>query len=137
MRPGIRLGLVFYGGVLRRLAKSVKTHGVQDIETFQSFKTAGYVADSIITHMAHMDFSRRIGKHFQKVEFLFGGIDLRAESFALLPDILPLFLYLFKVVMHSFNFCLISSLRPGSKRRFWHYPWESLRSWEYSLISDG
>ena len=63
MGPGIRLGLILDGGVFRRLAKGVKAHRMQNLTAFQPLVTAIDIADGIIAHMAHMDFSRRIGKH--------------------------------------------------------------------------
>src|SRR3989338_5777283 len=106
MRPYIRLGFVFYGRVLRRLAKGVKTHRMQDIVTLHPFIAAVGIADSVIAHMAHMDFSRRIRKHLQEIIFLTLGIRTDVKNFMLPPIFLPLFFNFSKMVSHSLYSCL-------------------------------
>jgi len=98
MGPYIRLGFIFYGGIFRRLAKGVKTHGMQNTETLYHFIPCSDITDGVVPDMAHMDFSRGIRKHLQQVIFLFSGVILRAESLILEPDSLPFFFDFFEWV---------------------------------------
>ncbi len=66
-----RMGPVLDRGVFRRHPEGIPAHRVQHIESLHPLETGDHVTDSIITDVAHVNPTRRIGEHLQQVVFLF------------------------------------------------------------------
>src|SRR5260370_23795601 len=64
-------------GLFGRLTKTVPTNRMQNIETLQALEPRKSIADGIITHVAHVQESRRVRQHFEAVKLFTRGIKLR------------------------------------------------------------
>ncbi len=83
---------MFDCGVFRRLAKSVIAHRVKHIKALHHFKTGNHIRNRVITDMAHVDFSRRVRKHFKDIIFGLSRIKRNFKSFLFVPSFTPLVL---------------------------------------------
>ena len=75
--------------VFRRKAEGIPSHRMQDIESLRRFKAGDHVALRIIPDVSHVNFSRRIGEHFQRVVFRPPVLLLGFKSFGFFPGSLP------------------------------------------------
>jgi len=62
---------------------------MEDIKALHFFIPGHHVPNRVIPHMAHVDLSRRIGKHFKKIIFFFLGILCHLKELLVFPDLLP------------------------------------------------
>ena len=62
---------------------------MQNVEALHGAETCNYVADGIVTNMAHVQVARRIGEHFQNVGFRLILIHLYFKGFVFFPVFLP------------------------------------------------
>ena len=115
MGPFCRMDRMFDGRVFRRHAEGVPAHGVQHVETAGSFVARYDIAEGVIAHMAHMDASRRIGKHLQHIVFFPIVIDLDPETVTGFPDLAPLILDRFGVI--PCHRCTVRRHRRASRPR--------------------
>ena len=77
------------GGVFGGQAEGVPSHGMHDVESLHTLETRHYVADGVVTYMAHVQVSRRIGKHFQHIVFFFVLVDMTGVGLFVFPAGLP------------------------------------------------
>ena len=84
----------------------VIAHGMQHVKAFQAFVARIYVAGNIAQGVSHVQScSRRIGEHVEHVEFRAVMVYFAFVGVIVTPVLLPLFLYLFIVIVHYFS-CL-------------------------------
>ncbi len=98
IRPGLRVHLALDGRVLRRQAKGVPAHRMQDVEATRALIAGEHVAHHIVAHMADVDAPRRIGEHLEHIIFRLGGIFLGAVDFLPVPNFAPM-LFAFRCVI--------------------------------------
>jgi hypothetical protein len=87
--PLLGVNPVFDGRVLGRHAQSIPADGMEDVVSPHHLESGDDVADGIIADVAHMNPARRIGVHFQGVEFGPGGILGGGEGVLFVPHFLP------------------------------------------------
>ena len=87
--PFFRRNIVFDSSVFSRHTKGVPAHRMQNVEALHSAETCDYVADGIVTNMAHVQVAGRIGEHFQNVGFRLILIHLYFKGFVFFPVFLP------------------------------------------------
>jgi hypothetical protein len=68
--PLCRRDLVLHGGILRRQAECIPSHGLQDILTLHALIAADDIADGVVAHVTHVQASAGIGEHGQAIELL-------------------------------------------------------------------
>ena len=89
VRPDARMDVMLDGGVFGGQAEGVPSHGMHDVESLHTLETRHYVADGVVTYMAHVQVSRRIGKHFQQIVFFFVLVDMTGVGLFVFPAGLP------------------------------------------------
>ncbi len=78
-----------HGGILGRHAESIPPHGVEYIVTLGAHVARNHIAHGIVSHMAHVNAARRIGKHLKDIIFRLVQALLGLEGALLLPALLP------------------------------------------------
>ena len=102
--PGRGMNIVFDGGIFSRHPESVPSHGVKYIFSAHPFISGNHITDGIVSHMAHVDFSRGIRKHLQKIIFFFRGFFQYFENIVFIPVFLPFRLNFMRVIFHILFF---------------------------------
>ena len=89
------------GVLLCGKAKGVITHGMQHIEALQALVTGKDITGNVSQRMAYMK-TRTTGvrEHVQHIVFGFVLVDLGLIRLVLGPPFLPLFLDLYKIIIH-------------------------------------
>ena len=87
--PGLGMDLALHGGVLRRHAEGVPSHGMEHIEPHGALEARDHVAHRVVAHVPHMDAPRRVGEHFQHVVFRPRILVAGGEDAPLFPHLLP------------------------------------------------
>ncbi len=77
------------GGVFRRHAEGVPTHGMEDVETLHPLVAGDDVPDGIVADMTDMNLPGRVGEHFQEIILFLAGIFLCRKGLLLFPVTLP------------------------------------------------
>ena len=90
--------------LLGRQTIGVITHGMQHVEAFQALVTRIDVAGNVTQRMSHVQTcSRGIWEHVENVELGATVVNFALIGVIFTPILLPLFLYLFIVVVHLFS----------------------------------
>src|SRR5476651_1202089 len=97
------MGLLLDRRVLGGKAERIPAHGMQHVEALGALVARDHVALRVVAHVAHVDASRRIGKHLEHVVFRPGLIHDGAKGLASVPDLLPLGLGLAEVIALGFG----------------------------------
>ena len=96
------------GILLGRQTISIIAHGMQHIEAFQTLVTCINVTGNITQGMSHMQTrSRRIREHIEYIELRTVIIYFTFVGVMFTPILLPLFLYIFIVIVHFLYIVLI------------------------------
>ena len=82
--------------ILSRHTESIPTHGMKHIPPEHTLITGHNIANRIVADMTHMDFSRRIREHLQKVVFLSAAAG--GKGLILKPLSLPFFFDYMRVI---------------------------------------
>ena len=94
------MGARLDGMLFCREAERVPTNRMQDVEPFRALVTGEDVGRSVTLWMTNMQTrARRIREHVEDIEFLPRRVVLRAERTILLPECLPVRLYVMEVVV--------------------------------------
>ena len=94
-----RLDGILLGGQ----AVGIIAHGMQHVETALALVARIDVAGDVAQRMSHVQTrSRRIREHIQHIELGTVIVDVALVGVMLTPVLLPLFLYLFKIVIHFY-----------------------------------
>src|SRR6266571_4397146 len=84
--------------LLSRLAKAVPTDRMQHVESAQSLVPGQRVADRIIAHVAHVQITRWVRQHLERVEFWSRIVIARFKRACIGPTLLPLLFYFFRKI---------------------------------------
>ncbi len=76
---------LFDGGVLRRQAEGVPTHGLQYVLAQHALVAGDHVPDGVVAHMPHVEAPGGVGEHGQAIEFLPGRVFHRLEGSVFFP----------------------------------------------------
>ena len=82
--------------VFCRQAKCIPSHRRQHIKTFHNFIPGYHVSNNIISAVANMKGSRRIGKHHQAIVFWLFGAWIHFKQILITPILLPFWFNLIK-----------------------------------------
>src|SRR5450830_839708 len=91
---------MFNGSVFRRQPEGVPTHRVEHMKALHTFVTGHHITYGIVSHMAHVQFTRWVGEHFQAVIFWLAGKVRYSIKVAFCPPSLPFFLYFIKFILN-------------------------------------
>ncbi len=87
-RPARGRHAVGDGRVLGRQAEGVPAHRLQHVHALHAHVTGQRIADRVISHVAHVQAARRVGKHRQAVELATPGFLTRHEAGLSVPIVL-------------------------------------------------
>ena len=92
------------GILLSGKAISVISHGMQHVKSFQALVTRIDVTGYVAKGMSHVQAcSRRIRKHIEHIELGTAIVNFTFVGVMFTPILLPLFLYLIKIIVHFFS----------------------------------
>ncbi len=101
--PG-RVRVVGDGRVFGGHAEGVPAHRVEHVKPPEPLVAGHHISDGVVSHVAHVDLARRIGKHLQQVVFFPARVFFDLEQVLLLPDGLPPGLDCFRIVAFVHRF---------------------------------
>ncbi len=87
--PFARVDLAFHRGIFGRHSERVPAHRVEHFHALHPPAAREHVAHGVIAHMAHVDASRRVGKHLEHVGLGLGAAAVGDERSLLFPALLP------------------------------------------------
>ena len=101
-----------YGVLLCGQAVSVISHGIQDIETLQTFVTGINVRSDVSQRMSHMQTcAAGVGEHVQYIIFLLCFVFRHLVGFIFYPSFLPFLFNLSEIVFHNgFYYIIVENL---------------------------
>jgi len=101
------------GVLLRRQAKRIVAHGMQNLVALVPLESRINVTGDVAQRVSHVQpCPRRVGEHIQHIELGFGGAGLGFEGLLFGPVLLPLGLYFEKIVLHLL-ICRVRRLNYG------------------------
>ena len=89
--------------IFRRHPESVKTHRVKDVKARHRTITRNNIADRIISDVPHVQISRRIGEHFERVIFRASLIDFSFVIVGRVPNFLPFLFNFLRIIFFQKN----------------------------------
>ena len=96
--------VVLHCEVLGRQTKSIPSHGVQHVVAVLAALTAYHIQRGVAAGMTHMQTcAGGVGELHQGIELGLIVVDLGMEGLFVLPDLLPLGLYGFVIILHLFS----------------------------------
>ena len=112
-----RRHLILNGGVFCGHAESVPAHGLHDIFTLHALETGHNVADSVVTHVAHVQLAAGVGEHGEAVELLAVRVLYGFEALMFVPVLLGVAFDITRAVVcvHRFINALAYSPKRGAK----------------------
>ncbi len=96
--PFARIDLLLHGRVFGGQAEGIPAEGMQHAEALRPLVARDDIAHHVVAHVPDMDAPRRIGKHLKHIVFRLVAIRGGEKSLLLLPNLLPMFFALGRVV---------------------------------------
>ena len=98
-RPLARRSVVLDGGVLRRQAEGIPSHGMKHVVAIHPHEARQRIANGVVAHVSHVQCARGIGQHFEHVIFLFCSMGFGGVEFGIaLPALEPFGFYALGIV---------------------------------------